>query len=104
MEERLFDKEKRPIVYQWESLFSALVKMDPAAGARVIARIEADLQSKDCFESAVDLLCEIAYDVRGWPASLLARLLKDKRAEGSWDAIRRTLDQLRPQAEGDPHC
>jgi HEAT repeat protein len=104
VEETLFDEEKRPLLYEWEWLFSTLVKMDPTAETRVIARIEADLQSKDRFDDAVGLLNDIAPWVSGWPASLLARLLKDKRAKRHWEAIRDTLAGLGQVAEDGSQC
>ncbi len=71
--------------------FTALVKIDPTASARVLAHVEADLQSPERFDQAVRLLLDIAREVPTTSAPLLANLLRDRRAEGLWDAIKSLL-------------
>jgi len=99
LEELLFDEAKRgtsEFICPGEPsplLFSALVRIDPTASARVLAHIEADLQSPERFDQAVKLLLEIAREIPA-AAPLLAKLLKDRRAEGQWDAILKALDEL----------
>jgi HEAT repeat protein len=97
LEEWLFDEEKRGYFSECycpgepvPTMFAALVKIDPTASARVLAHIKADLQSPERFDQAVKLLLGIAREV---PASapLVASLLKDRRAEGQWDALLSTL-------------
>jgi HEAT repeat protein len=78
-------------------MFAALVRIDPAAPNRVLARIEADLQTPERFDQAVKLLLAMAAGVPA-SATLLASLLKDRRAEGQWDAIRSTLGGLGAKA------
>jgi len=100
LEEWLFDEASRgssecycpeePV----PQLFAALVKIDPTASARVLAHIEADLQSPDRFDKAVSLLLDIAQVIPAASAPLLATLLQDKRAEGRWDSIRTALGKL----------
>jgi hypothetical protein len=78
-------------------MFATLVKIDPTAPIRVLAHVEADLQSPERFGQAVNLLLAIA---AGVPASapLLASLLQDRRAEGQWDALLSALGGLGPNA------
>jgi hypothetical protein len=104
LEEWLFDEDKRGASECYclgepaPTMFAALVKIDPTASARVLARIEADLKSPERFEQAVKLLLDVAPAV---PASapLLAGLLRDRRAEGRWDALRSTLGGFGPTNE-----
>jgi HEAT repeat protein len=105
LEEWLFDEAKRGF---WSDtylgdrepaplIFSALVKIDPPASARVLAHIEADLHSPERFDQGVKLLLDLAREV---PASapLLARLLEDNRAEAEWDSILSILGGFGPNA------
>jgi hypothetical protein len=71
-------------------MFSALLRIDPTAPARVLARLEADLQSPERFDQAAQLLLDIAGEIPG-SAPLLVNLLEDRRAEARWDAIRSAL-------------
>jgi hypothetical protein len=55
---------------------------------------DADLTAPERFDRTADLLLEIAVVVPSAPS--LTHPLGDRRAEGRWNAIRRSLEDLTP--------
>jgi HEAT repeat protein len=93
LEAILLDEARRRM---WDPvlLFSTLVKIDGSAPARLLARIEADLQSGGRFDEAIRLLTDLGAAVPPTWAPLLERLLQDQRAGSQWDVIRSLLGTL----------
>lgn len=90
----VFNEDVRRCYYDPALGCSTLVKIDPAASARVAARIEADLASPEHFERDLNLVLDVAGVIPARAAPLLAQLLKDARAEGQRAAVIQALRDL----------
>jgi hypothetical protein len=86
----VLDEEKRHL---WDAnvLIATLLKIDATAADWMITQAEAALLSQDRLDWGVNLLCEVAAHVPVRSAPILARLLKDRRAESRYNDVLNAL-------------